>query len=97
MIRLSHSTILPPATPARIFRQVLREGALMTTGGLAVGILASLGLTRYMASFLFGVTPRDPLTLAAVPILLGAVSALALWLPARRATNIDPMEALRQE
>lgn len=85
------------ATPSRIFGQVLREGAWMTLAGLVAGVAASLVLTRYIASFLFGVKPVDPITLAAVPIVLAAIAGLALWLPARRATNIDPMEALRQE
>lgn len=85
------------ATPSRIFGQILREGALMTAAGVAFGLAASLALTRYIASFLFGVAPTDPITYVAVPVLLACVSTLALWLPARRATNIDPMEALRQD
>jgi putative ABC transport system permease protein len=85
------------ATPARIFAQILREGALMTAIGLAFGLAVALALTRYIASFLFGVAPTDPVTFVAVPLMLACVSAIALWLPANRATNIDPMEALRQE
>ncbi len=83
------------ATPSRIFAQILREGALMTVAGIALGLAAALALTRYLASFLFGIPPTDPITFAAVPLLLACVSAVALWLPARRATQIDPMEALR--
>ncbi len=85
------------ATPSRIFAQILREGALMTAVGIAFGLAAALALTRYLASFLFGIPPTDPITFVAVPLLLACVSALALWLPARRATRIDPMEALRQD
>jgi ABC-type lipoprotein release transport system permease subunit len=83
------------ATPSRIFAQILREGALMTVVGIAIGLAAALALTRYLASFLFGIPPTDPITFATVPLLLACVSAVALWLPARRATQIDPMEALR--
>jgi len=61
--------------------------------GLAVAAL----LTRSMASLLFGIAPWDPVTFAAVPCLLAGVAFAALWSPARRATRIDPMEALRQE
>jgi putative ABC transport system permease protein len=85
------------ATPSRIFAQILREGAIMTAAGVAIGLVAALALTRFAASLLFGVTPTDPITFVAVPLLLVCVSAVALWSPARRATNIDPMEALRQE
>jgi putative ABC transport system permease protein len=85
------------ATPSRIFAQILREGAFMTGAGVAFGLAAALALTRYLASFLFGVGTTDPITFVAVPLLLACVSAIALWLPARRATDIDPMEALRQD
>jgi putative ABC transport system permease protein len=85
------------ATPVRIFAQIFREGALMTVAGVAFGLATALALTRYLASFLFGVGATDPITFVAVPLLLAGVSALALWLPARRATHIDPMLALRQD
>ena len=61
------------------------------------GLAAALALTRYIGSLLFGVAPTDPITFVAVPLLLACVSAVALWLPARRATNIDPVEALRHK
>jgi putative ABC transport system permease protein len=85
------------ATPWRILTQILREGALMTAVGIVFGLAAALALTRYLASFLFGIPPTDPMTFVAAPLLLAFVSAIALWLPARRATRIDPMEALRQD
>jgi putative ABC transport system permease protein len=85
------------ATPSRIFAQILREGAMMTAIGVAFGLAAALALTRYIGSLLFGVAPTDPITFVAVPLLLACVSAVALWLPARRATNIDPVEALRHK
>jgi ABC-type antimicrobial peptide transport system permease subunit len=85
------------ASPARIFAQILREGALTTAMGVALGLAGAFVLTRFIANFLFGVAPTDPVTFVAVPLLLACVSAAALWMPARRATSIDPMEALRQE
>lgn len=85
------------ATPGRILGQILREGAWTTSAGVAIGLAAALALTRYLSSLLFGVAPTDPITFVAVPLLLLCVSAIALWFPARRATNIDPVEALRQE
>jgi predicted permease len=85
------------ATPIRIFAQILREGALMTAAGVVFGVAAAFVLSRSVASFLFGVAPTDPVTFVAVPALLACVSVVALWLPARRATHIDPMEALRQD
>jgi ABC-type antimicrobial peptide transport system permease subunit len=65
--------------------------------GIALGVAAAFGLTRLLASFLFGVKPLDPLTFAAVPLLLALVALVAVWAPARRATRIDPLEALRYE
>ena len=69
----------------------------MTLFGVAAGAAASLGLTRFMADELFGVTPQDPLTFAAVAVVLTLVALLACYLPARRAVRIDPMVALRYE
>ena len=80
-----------------VFRLVLGQGLLLTLAGLAVGIAASLALTRYLKSVLFGVTATNVLTYAAVALLLCLVSLAACYVPARRAMNIDPMDALRHE
>jgi putative ABC transport system permease protein len=69
----------------------------MTGAGILVGLGASALLSRSIASFLFGIAPIDPITFAGVPLLLSAIAAVALWLPARRAMEIDPMGALRQD
>jgi predicted permease len=76
---------------------VLGEGLRLTAIGVVLGIGASLVLTRFLSSVMFGVRPHDPATLIAASILLIAVAALACWLPARRAARVDPMNALRAE
>jgi predicted permease len=80
-----------------VMRLVLGEGAKMALVGVAAGIAAALGLTRLMANELFGVTAQDPLTFAAVAIVLTLVALLACYLPARRAVRVDPMVALRYD
>jgi predicted permease len=85
------------AQPRDVMRLVLAEGAKMALVGVAAGIAAALGLTRLMANELFGVTAQDPLTFAAVAILLTLVALLACYFPARRAVRVDPMVALRYE
>jgi len=76
---------------------VLRQGMNMAGSGIVIGFVGALALTRLLESLLFGVGPTDPVTFAIIPMLLFAVALLACWLPARRASNIDPMEALRYE
>jgi predicted permease len=85
------------AQRADVFRLALGQGLLLTLTGLAVGIGVSLALTRYLQSVLFGVTSTDVLTYVAVALLLCLVSLVACYIPARRATRIDPMAALRFE
>ena len=85
------------ATPARVFRAILAEGLITTGIGAIVGIIGALLLTRAIESLLFGVTATDPAAFAAVVTMLIAVAALACYVPARRATQADTMEALRQE
>jgi putative ABC transport system permease protein len=72
-------------------------GGRLVLVGLAIGVAVSLASTRLLRSQLFGVQPADPLSYAAVAILLGLVALLACYIPARRAANVDPLVALRQE
>jgi predicted permease len=76
---------------------ILWEGAKLTLVGLGLGLLFAAGAARAMRSFLFEVQPFDPLIFVTAPLLLAASALLACWLPARRAANVDPMEALRYE
>jgi ABC-type antimicrobial peptide transport system permease subunit len=85
------------ASPAGVVWSVLREAGTLSLAGVAVGVVAALAATRVLASFLFGVKPTDPLTLAAGAGLLGLVALAAGFVPARRAVRVDPVEALRQE
>jgi putative ABC transport system permease protein len=85
------------AMPSDLGRLVLRGGLSMVCFGITLGIVGALGLTRFMRSLLFETTPNDPVVYMMVTCLLLVSAALACWLPARRATKVDPMIALRSE
>ena len=76
---------------------VVRQGMSVALAGVAIGVASTYGLTRVIASFLFGVTARDPLVFVGVPLLLSGVALVGVWLPARRAAKVDPVVALRVE
>jgi putative ABC transport system permease protein len=80
-----------------VLRLMLGQGMRLTCAGLTLGVLASLALTRWLRSLLFGVSATDPLTFVLIALLLTVVILFACYLPARRATKVDPMEALRYE
>jgi predicted permease len=85
------------AGPLQVRNMVLAQGMTLTLLGVALGIASAFGVTSLLSGFLFGVTPRDPTVFVVVPVLLAAVALAATWLPARRATRVDPMTALRTE
>jgi len=85
------------ASPAEVLRQVFLEAGRLTTIGLGLGLAASLALTRVMSSLLFETPARDPLALGAAAAILACVAFAACYVPARRATRIDPLVALRTE
>jgi len=76
---------------------VMKQGVALTLIGVGLGIAAAFGLTRLMSSLLFGVQPTDVITFVTVSALLGAIALCASYIPARRATRVDPMTALRYE
>jgi putative ABC transport system permease protein len=85
------------AQPGSISRMVMREGSLLTLSGVGAGLLFSLFAVRLLRGLLFGTGEIDPATFIAVPLLLMAVALVASYVPARRATQVDPIVALRCE
>ncbi len=85
------------AQQENVLGMVLSSGARMALAGVVIGVVVALALTRWMNSLLFGVSAHDPLTFAMVALILFAVALAACWIPARRATQVDPMVALRYE
>ena len=85
------------ASTNNVLRMVLRQALMLIGAGLAIGLVGALAVTRVLTNFLFGVKPIDPLTFAAVSVILTGVALLATYLPALRATRVDPMVALRYE
>jgi hypothetical protein len=85
------------AQRGQIMALVLRKGLILTTVGLTLGLAGAAAVTRALQGMLFGITPLDPLTFVAVAVVFGFVTTLASYVPARRATKVDPMVALRTE
>ena len=85
------------AQPRDVFRMILGQGMFLTGIGMVAGLLGAFALTRLMATMLFSVKPTDPITFAAVAVLLLAVALLACYIPGRRATKVDPVNSLRYE
>ena len=85
------------ARGADVLRLFLKQGMALVICGVVIGLLGAFGLTRVMSGLLFGVRATDPLTFAGVAALLMLIALAACYLPARRATRVDPMVALRHE
>ena len=85
------------AQPAAVFALTVRQGMAMVWIGLAIGLAATLAFSHLLRQMLFDISPTDPMTIAAVILVLSGAALLACWLPARRAARVDPMVALRAE
>jgi putative ABC transport system permease protein len=85
------------AAPASVFSLVVGHGLRLSAVGIGAGLVAAFSLTRVMGSMLVGVAPHDPMTFASIAVLFFVISAVACWLPARRAAGLDPTVALREE
>jgi ABC-type antimicrobial peptide transport system permease subunit len=85
------------AGPSRIFNLVIGHGLRLSAAGIGLGILAALALTRVMSTMLVGVKASDPMTYVAMAVLFFGITALACWMPGRRAAGLDPLVALRDE
>jgi putative ABC transport system permease protein len=80
-----------------ILSRVFRRALLLASAGTVLGIVGAMGATRLLQSLLFGVSTTDPVTFVAVPVLIAAVALVAAYIPARRATRVDPLVVLRWE
>jgi putative ABC transport system permease protein len=85
------------AAQSRIFRLMVGKGIFLSAIGIGIGLVVAFVMTRVLASMLVEVKPTDPVTFASVAILFLVIAVLASWLPARRASGLDPTTALRQE
>jgi ABC-type antimicrobial peptide transport system permease subunit len=85
------------ATPRDILGMVMREGLSLVAAGAVAGLAGTLAATRLLSALLFGVSPTDPLTIAATTMALSGVALVACYVPARRATRIDPIQALKSD
>jgi predicted permease len=85
------------AQSSQVLRMILRESLLLAAAGVVIGILAAAGLTRYVSAMLYGLKPYDPITIAVAVFAMLGVALFAAWWPARRASRLDPMAALRHE
>jgi putative ABC transport system permease protein len=97
-VGVSRALRLALGAPAnQVKNMVVRQGMALTVVGVGVGLASAFLLSRFVVGFLFGVEARDPLVFVAMPLVLSAVAFFAVWLPARRASRIDPIIALRAE
>jgi predicted permease len=85
------------AQASQVRRMVITQGMLLALGGVVVGLAGAFALARFITAFLFGVTAKDPAVFTGVPIVLALIAFVAVWLPARRASKVDPLIALRYE
>ena len=85
------------AQPGMVLRMIMREGSIMLLSGVALGLLLAMATAKILSGILYQVGALDPIAFTVAPLLLAAAALIATWLPARRATHVDPIQALRTE
>jgi ABC-type antimicrobial peptide transport system permease subunit len=85
------------AQAGAVLRMIMGEGSIMLFSGVAIGLVLAIVTARILSGILYGVGPLDPVAFSVAPLLLTVAALIATWLPARRATRIDPVQALRAE
>jgi ABC-type antimicrobial peptide transport system permease subunit len=85
------------AQPGMVLRMIMREGSIMLLSGVALGLLLAVATAKILSGILYQVGALDPIAFTVAPLLLAAAALIATWLPARRATHVDPIQALRTE
>jgi ABC-type antimicrobial peptide transport system permease subunit len=85
------------AQPGMVLRMIMREGSIMVLSGVAIGLLLAVATAKILSGILYQVGALDPIAFTVAPLLLAAAALIATWLPARRATHVDPIQALRTE
>jgi ABC-type antimicrobial peptide transport system permease subunit len=85
------------AQAGAVLRMIMREGSVMLISGVAIGLLLAIATAKILSGILYEVGPLDPVAFTVAPLLLAGAALIATWLPARRATQVDPIQALRTE
>jgi ABC-type antimicrobial peptide transport system permease subunit len=85
------------AQPGMVLRMIMREGSIMLLSGVAIGLLLAMATAKVLSGILYQVGALDPIAFTVAPLLLAAAALIATWLPARRATHVNPIQALRAE
>jgi ABC-type antimicrobial peptide transport system permease subunit len=85
------------ARPDHLLKMVMRQGMILVGGGIALGLVGAVILTRFLSGYLFGISPFDPITFVVVAVVLASVALMANAIPARRASRVDPIIALRAD
>jgi ABC-type antimicrobial peptide transport system permease subunit len=85
------------AQAGTVLRMIMREGSIMLFSGITIGLLLAIATAKILSGLLYGVSALDPIAFTVAPLLLTIAALIATWLPARRATRVDPVQALRSE
>jgi ABC-type antimicrobial peptide transport system permease subunit len=85
------------AQAGAVLRMIMGEGSIMLVSGVAIGLLLAMATAKILSGILYGVGPLDPIAFTVAPLVLTIAALIAIWLPARRATQVDPIQALRTE